>query len=602
MLKFGSKNDVNATYKCTVCLLEDTEIVECDFQIHHKGKYLVEHVCRQLNLIEKDYFGLRYVDASKQRHWLDPAKAIVKQVKDMDPILFSFRLKFYPPDPFRLKEEITRYQVYLQLKRDLLHGRLYCTPSEAALLGAYIVQAELGDYDPEEHVENYVSEMKILLKQTQLIEEKIMELHQTQLKGQSPENTETNFLKKACTLDTYGIDPHPVKDHRGNHLYLGINHHGILTFQGSRKTHHFKWSEVHKLNYEGKMFIIHLVYQEDPRTKKKHTVGFKCPTGAACRHVWRCAIEQMLFFTIPSSSEVPSVVSGGSFFSFGTKFRYSGRVEREILEDIGPLRREEPTINRVSSLRRKASSVPATPSTPIASELGYSSLPRSNHSADCRLDSGGGLDFTDPAIPLEPVAEDQEMKARADEKDSAETEAPVCNGKTTDLGAGLLKDQDALLLGASDYLFRESMDHSSSESQLLGVGGGGGGGSHSHRSSRSQTPVLRSANAAASNKLALPPATASALRPPPISAPPARTFSLLRAFVPSFILTTLSLLVIVVVILETDYEALGALRRAPEMIALRRLYYEPAKQFLKSKWSASASTQVVSTNVRTIET
>ncbi|RZF37460.1 hypothetical protein LSTR_LSTR015869 [Laodelphax striatellus] len=146
------------------------------------------------------------------------------------------------------------------------------------------------------------------------------------------------------------------------------------------------------------------------------------------------------------------------------------------------------------------------------------------------------------------------------------------------------------------------MDHSSSESQLLGVGGGGGGGSHSHRSSRSQTPVLRSANAAASNKLALPPATASALRPPPISAPPARTFSLLRAFVPSFILTTLSLLVIVVVILETDYEALGALRRAPEMIALRRLYYEPAKQFLKSKWSASASTQVVSTNVRTIET
>ncbi|XP_022191859.2 FERM domain-containing protein 5 isoform X2 [Nilaparvata lugens] len=585
MLKFGSKNDVNATYKCTVCLLEDTEIVECDFQIHHKGKYLVEHVCRQLNLIEKDYFGLRYVDASKQRHWLDPAKAIVKQVKDMDPILFSFRLKFYPPDPFRLKEEITRYQVYLQLKRDLLHGRLYCTPSEAALLGAYVIQAELGDYDPEEHVENYVSEMKILLKQTQLIEEKIMELHQTQLKGQSPETTETNFLRKACTLDTYGIDPHPVKDHRGNHLYLGINHHGILTFQGSRKTHHFKWSEVHKLNYEGKMFIIHLIYQE-----KKHTVGFKCPTGAACRHVWRCAIEQMLFFTIPSSSEVPSVVSGGSFFSFGTKFRYSGRVEREILEDIGPLRREEPTINRVSSLRRKASSVPATPSTPIASDLGYSSLPRSNHSADCRLDSGG-IDFTDPAIPLEPVSEDQEMRTRTDEKDSAEPEAPVCNGKTTDLGAGL--QDSGLLVSGSEWVLRESFDHSSSEGLgVVGLGGGGGGRS----SSRSQTPVLRSAAPVALRPPPTPPATAAT------HAHTTRTFSLLRAFVPSFIITTLSLLVIVIVVLETDYETLGALRRAPEMIALRRLYYEPAKQFLKAKLMSSASTQVVSTNVRPIET
>ena len=111
-------------------------------QSHHKGKYLLEHVCRQLNLVEKDYFGLRYVDHTRQRHWLDPAKAVVKQVKDMDPVLFSFRVKFYPPDPFRLKEEITRYQIYLQLKRDLLHGRLYCTPAEAALLAGYIIQCE----------------------------------------------------------------------------------------------------------------------------------------------------------------------------------------------------------------------------------------------------------------------------------------------------------------------------------------------------------------------------------------------------------------------------------------------------------------------------
>lgn len=31
--------------------------------------------------------------------------------------------------------------------------------------------------------------------------------------------------------------------------------------------------------------------------QKKHLVGFKCPTATNCRHVWRCAIEQMLFFT-----------------------------------------------------------------------------------------------------------------------------------------------------------------------------------------------------------------------------------------------------------------------------------------------------------------
>lgn len=171
-------------------------------------------------------------------------------------------MKFYPPDPFRLKEEITRYQIYLQLKRDLLHGRLYCSVNEAAVLGALIVQSELGDYEPELHAGNYVSECKLFLKQTELIEEKILEIHQKQLKGQSASQAENTFLKVSCQLDTYGVDPHPVKDHKGNQLYLGINYSGILTFQGSRKTHHFRWPDIQKINYEGKMFIVHLNYNE----------------------------------------------------------------------------------------------------------------------------------------------------------------------------------------------------------------------------------------------------------------------------------------------------------------------------------------------------
>ncbi|XP_046403741.1 FERM domain-containing protein 5 isoform X2 [Ischnura elegans] len=664
MLKFGSKSDINVSYKCTVRLLEDTEVIECEFQAHHKGKFLVEYVCRELNLVERDYFGLRYVDSSKQRHWLDPAKTVLKQVKEMDPILFSFRVKFYPPDPFRLKEEITRYQVYLQLKRDLLHGRLYCTHNEASQLGAYIIQSELGDFDPEEHMEGYISEHKLLLKQTPKIEEKIAELHQTQLKGQPPSAMETAFLKKAYTLDTYGVDPHPVKDHKGNQLYLGINHCGILTFQGSRKTHHFRWNEVQKINYEGKMFIIHLTFNEDPRTKKKHTVGFKCPTGAACRHVWRCAVEQMLFFTLPSSSEAPSVVTGGGFFQWGTKFRYSGRVEKEILEDVGPLRREEPTINRSSyrpsSLRRKASSVPATPSTPVGSEIGeirYGSLPRSNHSAsvpDPHLDGGGrALDpllsplyCPDGNLPLlETVAEDQEVSGRPrvpEEMDSVDTNqsrtlsehvtaalvetqvTPVeCNEGTAELQVianGQVHDPvDSPKVSAStveggkddsipgfesssgspgtynDYYFRDSFDRSSSESQLdlgphqqsstghgrhldnapvpfgalrasgmnsagPGVGGGGmhglvDGGAASGGGGRAGLRALMSSR--------------HGMRP------------FVRVLVSSCVVVAVSLLAVAVVVFESNSVALGTLRKMPEMVVLRRDFYEPAKEFLR---------------------
>ncbi|UYV72158.1 hypothetical protein LAZ67_9001984 [Cordylochernes scorpioides] len=126
---------------------------------------------------------------------------------------------------------------------------------------------------------------------TSIIHQNIKEKH-CRL-GMLPATAEQCFLRKACLLDTYGIDPHPVKDQKGNQLYLGMNHCGILTFQGNRKTHHFKWSDIQKINLEGKMFIIHLLFGE-----KKHLIGFKCPTQAACQHLWRCATEQKFFYTI----------------------------------------------------------------------------------------------------------------------------------------------------------------------------------------------------------------------------------------------------------------------------------------------------------------
>ncbi|XP_020711355.2 FERM domain-containing protein 5 isoform X4 [Athalia rosae] len=617
MLKFGSKNDVTVVHRATIRLLDDTEIIQCDFQPQHKGRFILEYVCKQLNILETDYFGLRFVDHARQRHWLDLAKTAIKQVKDMEPILFSFRVKFYPPDPFRLKEEITRYQVYQQLKRDLLHGRLYCSPGEASLLAACVVQSELGDYDPDIHEGNYISEHKLLLKQTEPIEEKAMDIHQTQLKGFTPEQAETHFLRLASQLDTYAVDPHPVKDHRGSQLYLGINHCGILTFQGSRKTHHFRWPEVQKINYEGKMFIVHLTFNEDLRTKKKHTVGFKCPTGSSCRHVWRCAIEQMLFFTLPRASDAP-VVSGGSIFSWGTKFKYTGRTEREVLEETGPLRKEEPAIQRgnarTSSLRRKASSVPATPSTPSQDlvEIRYSSLPRSCHSAGLDgtgMCDGGGVPFSSPYCPdntlplLETVSEDQEIHARRNNDSAAQRDfsrtlsyssgsLPLnrdgdltsmrkrqVNPKIDDYAPGMnrvdSKDGDdgpRTTVGVdeadtNDYYFRDSFDHSSSESQLLDATG------KSH--SRSVTPVPKMQKLQ-NSKLCLQVKKSGKMSH--------KRLRIIKIFVPALMLTIVVLCIVTVLIFETDTALFNSMRKTPEMVALRNQCYAPIREFLKSKF------------------
>ncbi|XP_037079384.1 FERM domain-containing protein 5-like [Pollicipes pollicipes] len=227
-------------------------------------------------------------------------------------MVFSFRVKFYPGWPERLQEELTRYQVYLQLKRDLL---------------------ETGDYDPEEHRGRYASDYCLVSRASSRLEERAMELHCCQMRGLLP-----------------------APDQCGRPVSLGLNYRGISVIQDGRRSHLFRWQDVQKLNFENKMFIVHLVFVEDSRTKSKRTVGYKSDSVQKCRHFWRDATEHRLFFT------APRMVLGGSLFSRHSRVRFSGRTEREVCRQ--PVRRDPPQFNRYGlrpSVRRKAQSVPATP-------------------------------------------------------------------------------------------------------------------------------------------------------------------------------------------------------------------------------------------------
>ncbi|KAK3565723.1 hypothetical protein QTP86_014200 [Hemibagrus guttatus] len=291
---------------------------ECGKERDTKGQFLLDHVCNHYSLLEKDYFGIRYVDPEKQRHWLDPSKPVVKQMKcvsghqgrihpglsakstqgthifthygkfrhsnqprsmaldsghtnppstgrtcklhthsetqtqdtgGQQPYTMCFRLKFYPQEPIKIKEELTRYLLYLQLKRDLYHGRLLCPLADAAYLGACIVQAELGDYDVDEHPADYISDFKMFPKQSLKLERKVQEIHQNELRGQCPALAELNLLQRAHTLDTYGVDPHPCKDFTGATAFLGFTARGFVVFQGNKRIHLLKWYEL----FAGKM-------------------------------------------------------------------------------------------------------------------------------------------------------------------------------------------------------------------------------------------------------------------------------------------------------------------------------------------------------------
>ncbi|XP_033922150.1 FERM domain-containing protein 5 isoform X1 [Melopsittacus undulatus] len=398
----GSSRNLDREYNCTVRLLDDSEYT-CTIQRDAKGQYLFDLLCHHLNLLEKDYFGIRFVDPDKQRHWLEFTKSVVKQMRAQPPFTMCFRVKFYPTDPAALKEEITRYLVFLQIKRDLYHGRLLCKTSDAALLAAYILQAEIGDYDPGKHPEGYSSKFQFFPKHSEKLERKIAEIHKSELSGQTPATSELNFLRKAQTLETYGVDPHPCKDVSGNAAFLAFTPFGFVVLQGNKRVHFIKWNEVTKMKFEGKTFYLYVSQKEE----KKIVLTYFAPTPEACKHLWKCGIENQAFYKLEKSSQVRTVSSSNLFFK-GSRFRYSGRVAKEVMESSAKIKREPPEIHRAGLVPSRScpsithgprlSSVPRTRRRAVHISImeGLESLRDSAHSTPVRSSSHGDA-FAAPA-------------------------------------------------------------------------------------------------------------------------------------------------------------------------------------------------------------
>ncbi|XP_035235958.1 FERM domain-containing protein 3 [Anguilla anguilla] len=445
MLRFrtSSIRSLNQEIQCTVRLLDDTEI-SCSIQRDTKGQFLLDHVCNHYSLLEKDYFGIRYVDPEKQRHWLEPNKCIVKQMKSHQPYTMCFRVKFYPHEPMKIKEELTRYLLYLQLKRDLYHGRLLCPFAEAAYLGACVVQAELGDYDPDEHPADYIGHFKLFPKQTLKLERRIMEIHRTELRGQCPALAELNLLQRAHTLETYGVDPHPCKDFTGSTAFLGFTATGFVVFQGNKRIHLLKWADVSKLKFEGKTFYVIGIQKE-----KKLVLTFHTSTPAACKHLWKCGVENQAFYKCAKSSQIRTVSSSNVFFK-GSRFRYSGRVAKEVIEASSKIQRDPPAVHRsnfaqsrsYNSLSNKhliMNMEPLLPALPgpiegeeLTTECGVMALKDSVHLSPLRPLLGqsgpGGEEGGQFCVPgeqggLEPASEEQQTHSEPEDQEAEAEEA-----------------------------------------------------------------------------------------------------------------------------------------------------------------------------------
>ncbi|XP_053942301.1 protein 4.1 isoform X4 [Cuculus canorus] len=331
---------------CKVVLLDDT-IFECSMDKHTKGQDLLKKVCDHLNLLEEDYFGLAIWDTPTSRTWLDPAKEIKKQVHG-GPWDFTFNVKFYPPDPAQLTEDITRYYLCLQLRQDIISGRLPCSFATLALLGSYTVQSELGDYDPDLHSPDYISEFKLAPNQTKELEEKVVELHKT-YRSMTPAQADLEFLENAKKLSMYGVDLHQAKDLEGVDITLGVCSSGLLVYKDKLRINRFPWPKVLKISYRRSSFFIKI--RPGEQEQYESTIGFKLPSYRAAKKLWKVCVEHHTFFRLTSTEAIPK----SRFLALGSKFRYSGRTQAQTRQASALIDRPAPQFERTASKRASRS-------------------------------------------------------------------------------------------------------------------------------------------------------------------------------------------------------------------------------------------------------
>ncbi|XP_040085674.1 protein 4.1 isoform X9 [Oryx dammah] len=331
---------------CKVSLLDDT-VYECVVEKHAKGQDLLKRVCEHLNLLEEDYFGLAIWDNATSKTWLDSAKEIKKQVRGV-PWNFTFNVKFYPPDPAQLTEDITRYYLCLQLRQDIVSGRLPCSFATLALLGSYTIQSELGDYDPQLHGADYVSDFKLAPNQTKELEEKVMELHKS-YRSMTPAQADLEFLENAKKLSMYGVDLHKAKDLEGVDIILGVCSSGLLVYKEKLRINRFPWPKVLKISYKRSSFFIKI--RPGEQEQYESTIGFKLPSYRAAKKLWKVCVEHHTFFRLTSTDTIPK----SKFLALGSKFRYSGRTQAQTRQASALIDRPAPHFERTASKRASRS-------------------------------------------------------------------------------------------------------------------------------------------------------------------------------------------------------------------------------------------------------
>ncbi|XP_041989071.1 protein 4.1 homolog [Aricia agestis] len=294
------------------------------------GADLLDLICDNLDLIEKDYFGLLHTQRGDPRVWVDLHKRLSKTFRN-EPWEVRFAVKFYPPEPSELKDDVTRYQLSLAIRQDVVEGRLVCSTITYALLASYVLQAEVGDRGGRVSAALLAAHNAIPLDVLNPdLEDKIDELYRKH-KGQTPAEAELRYLENAKRLPLYGADRHTVKDSDDVDICLAICAHGVSVMRDGMLMNRFPWAMILKISYNKRVFALRLRAGECDEFES--AVQFRTAASRHSRRLWRSAVEHHIFYRRSEPVKV-SRISG--FPRLGSR-RLSCRRTLRQLRDPGPV-------------------------------------------------------------------------------------------------------------------------------------------------------------------------------------------------------------------------------------------------------------------------
>uniref|UniRef100_A0A182IJF0 protein-tyrosine-phosphatase n=1 Tax=Anopheles atroparvus TaxID=41427 RepID=A0A182IJF0_ANOAO len=278
--------------------LDSSTKIDCTLSSESTGQECLDNVCQRISIQQPEFFGLRYVvkGTSDEMRWVDLERPLSRQLEkySANSKVLHLRVMYYVLSGVSLiQDEGTRNYYFLQLKHDVVEGRISCDPRQAVILANYSRQAEYGNHQDRHTVEYlktllaFPHEMVRANLLEALTEQVIQQAHE--LHNVTQGDAESLYISACQQLDGYGQETFTAKNETGLEVMLGISVSGIIVASDTNKF--YPWRDITNVVNHKRAFNIEC-------TVARESAGFTVADVATGRYIWKlCALQHRFFVT-----------------------------------------------------------------------------------------------------------------------------------------------------------------------------------------------------------------------------------------------------------------------------------------------------------------